>query len=96
MPAILHGLATWGRILTREIEEIERMQSKALKQLMQVPIPTSTAGVLMETGIWSAREYLQYSTMMLYYSIINSEEERIAKYIVKEQRKYNFSKLFTA
>ena len=29
MPAILHGLAAWGRILTREIEEIERMQSKA-------------------------------------------------------------------
>ena len=49
IPAILHGLAAWGRIVTREIEEIERMQSKTLKQLLQVPISLSTAGVLMET-----------------------------------------------
>ena len=40
MPAILRGLAVWGRIMTREIEEIERMQSKALEQLLQVPMST--------------------------------------------------------
>ena len=38
MPAVLHGLAAQGRILTREIDEMERMQRKALKQLLQVPI----------------------------------------------------------
>ena len=31
MSAILHGLATWGRIFARDIDEIERMQSKYLK-----------------------------------------------------------------
>ena len=36
------------------------------------PISTSTAGVLMETGTWPAKEYLQYSIMILYHSIINS------------------------
>ena len=47
------------------------MQSKALKQLLQVSTSTSAAGVLMETGIGSAKEYLQDSTMMLiYHSII--------------------------
>ena len=51
MPAILHGLVAWGRIKTRKIEEIERLQSKALKQSLQVPISTSTAGALMETGV---------------------------------------------
>ena len=76
MPAILHGLAAWGRIMTREIEEIERIQSKALKQLLQVPISASTAGVLMEKGIWPAKEYLQYSIMMLYHSIMSSEWRR--------------------
>ena len=80
--------------MTREMEEIERMQSKTLKQLLQVPISTSTAGVLMETGIWPAKEYLQYSTMILYHSIINREEEHIAKNIVKEQRKYNLQQTF--
>ena len=92
IPAILHGLTELGRILTREIEEIKRMQSKALKQLLQVPI--STAEALMETGIWPAKEYLQYSTMMLHHSVINSEEERIAKNIVKEQCKYNLQQTF--
>ena len=48
----------------------------------------------MEAGIWPAKEYLQYSTMMLYHSIINNEEERIAKNIVKEQRKYNLQQTF--
>ena len=84
MPAIQHGLAAWGRI----------MQRKALKQLLQVPISTSTAHVLMKTGIWLAKEYLQYSTMMLCHSIINSEEECIAKIIVKEQRKCNLQQTF--
>ena len=28
MPAIQHGLAAWGRIMPREVEEIERMQRK--------------------------------------------------------------------
>ena len=31
MPAMLHGLAVWRRILTKEIDEIEIMQSKAFK-----------------------------------------------------------------
>ena len=94
MPVILHELAAWGKILKREIEEIERMQSKALKQLLQVPISTSTAGVLMETGIWPPKEYLHYSTMMLYHSTINSDEEHIAKNIVKEPHKYNLQPSF--
>ena len=84
VPEILHGLAAWGRILTREIEEIEKMQTKALKQLLQVPISTLTAGVLMDTGIWPAKGYLQYSIA----------KERIAKIIVKEQRKYNLQQIF--
>ena len=94
MPVILHELAAWGKILKREIEKIERMQSKALKQLLQVPILTSTAGVLMETGIWPPKEYLHYSTMMLYHSTINSDEEHIAKNIVKEPHKYNLQPSF--
>ena len=76
------------------MEEIERMQSKTLKQLLQVPISTSTAGVLMETGVWPAKEYMQYSTMMPYHSVINSEEECIAKNIVKEQPKYKLQQNF--
>ena len=57
----------------------------------------------MEAVIWPAKEYLQYSTIMLLYiivsrmwynTVINSEEERIAKNTVKEQCKYNLQQTF--
>ena len=70
------------------------MESKAFKQLQQIPISTSTAVVLMETRTQPAKEYLQYNTMMLYHSITNNEEELITKNIVKEQRKYNLPQIF--
>ena len=65
-----------------------RNRENAMKstQILQVPISTSAAGVLMETVMWLAEAYCKYSTMMLYHSITNSEEEQIAKNIVKEQR----------
>ena len=40
---------------------------------------TVAASPNINIGIRPAKEYLQQSTMMLYHSIINSEEERIAK-----------------
>ena len=41
----------------------------------------------METGIWPAKERTEYSTLMLIYSIINSNKERISQKIILEQRK---------
>lgn len=74
MPVMLRG----------EIEEVERMQSKALKKLLQDPKSTSNALLLREIGIWLAKKYLQYSTMMLYHHIVHSEEGYVRKNIVKE------------
>lgn len=74
MPAMLRG----------EIEEVERMQSKALKKLLQDPKSTLNALLLKEIGIWLAKKYLQYSTMMLYHHIVNSEEGYVRKNIVKD------------
>ena len=52
---------------------------------MQVATPS--AGLLMETGIWSAKERIEYSTLMLIYSIMNSNKERISQTIILEQKK---------
>ena len=92
---------TWTSSMGKDNDERNRRNRKNAKQITQtvtasrlVPISTSAAGVLMETGIWPAKEYLQYSTMILYHSIITTEKERIAKNIVKEQRKYNLQQTF--
>ena len=39
----------------------------------------------MEIGKWPAKERIEYSTLMLIHSIINSNKERIS--IILEQRK---------
>ena len=74
--------ATWTSSMGKDNEKrnIRKIENaKQSTQLLQVPKSTSIAGVLMETGIWPAKEYLQYSTMMLYHSIINVEEELVVK-----------------
>ena len=70
---------------SRETDKTDRMQSKGLKQLLQVPISTSITGVLEKTVLWPAKKYLEYSAMMLWHSIINSEEKHMAKNTDKEQ-----------
>ena len=41
----------------------------------------------LETGLWPAKENVEYRTMMLCHSIINNDDKRIAKKILKEQEK---------
>ena len=41
----------------------------------------------METGIWPAKGRIEYSTLMLIHSIINSNKERISQKVILEQRK---------
>ena len=41
----------------------------------------------METGIWPAKERIEYSTLILILSIINSYKERISQKIILEQGK---------
>ena len=41
----------------------------------------------METGTWPANHRIQYSIMMLYHSIMNSDHRGVAKKILAEQVK---------
>ena len=41
----------------------------------------------METGTWPANQRIQYSIMMLYHNIMNSDHKRIARKILPEQTK---------
>ena len=47
---------------------------------------TPYIGILMETGIWPIKEKIEYQTLMLYHNLINSDEERVAKLLVREQK----------
>ena len=85
--AILYGFKAWGKILKSEMQAIEKIQNQSLKKILQLPVTTPSTGLLMETGIWPAKERIEYSTLMLIHSIINSNKERISQKTILEQRK---------
>ena len=87
MPAIIHGLEVWGRITATEMKEISKIQVIALKQILQYPKSTSNIEILFETGIWPIVGRIEYSTMMLFHSVMNLDDERISKKIIEQQQK---------
>ena len=50
MPALLYGLEAWGKIDKDEMNEIEKIQGRALKRISNLPISTSYIGLIMEAG----------------------------------------------
>ena len=89
MPVLLYGLEAWGKIDKDEMNEIEKIQGRALKRIFNLPISTSYIGLIMETGTWPANQRIQYSIMMLYHNIMNSDHKRVARKIIAEQAKSN-------
>ena len=89
MPALLYGLEAWGKIDKDELNEIEKIQGKALKRIFNLPISISYIALIMETAIWPANQRIQYSIMMLYHNIMNSDHKRVARKIIAEQAKSN-------
>ena len=76
-----------GEILKSEMQAIEKLQNQSLKKILQLPVTTPSTGLLMETGIWPSKRRIEYSTLMLIHSKINSNKERILQNIILEQRK---------
>ena len=58
----------------------------ALKQILHYPKSTPNIEILFETGIWPIIGRIEYSTMMLFHSVMNSDDERISKKIIEQQQ----------
>ena len=43
----------------------------------------------MKIGTWPANQIIQYSVMMLYHNIMNSDHKRVTRKILVEQAKIN-------
>ena len=62
MSALLYGLEAWGKTDKDEMNEIEKIQGRALKS-----ISASYIDLIMETGTSPANQRIQCITMMLYH-----------------------------
>ena len=76
-PAILYGFEAYGEISRSEMQAIGKIQNQSLKKILHLPVTTTSTGMHMETGIWLAKERIEYSTLMLIHSIINSNNKII-------------------
>ena len=74
MSALTYGMEAWVNIRSVEMRQIEKIQGKALKGIIQLPGSTAYTGIIMETGIWPAGQKIKYATMMLYHDIKNSDD----------------------
>ena len=89
---MLYGLEAWGKIGKDEMNEVETIRRRALKRISNLPISTSYNCYRMETDTWPANQIMQYSTMMLYHNIMNSDHKRVAKKILAVKTKSNHKK----
>ena len=74
------------------MQAIEEIQNQSLKKILQLSVTTPSTGLQMKTSIWSAKERIEYSTLMLIHSIINRNKERVSQNVILEQRKKGMTK----
>ena len=86
--SLIYGLAPWGSITDKEISLVEKLHGKYLKYILELPPSTPYAPIIIETGLWTFKQRLQYTTLMLFHEIMNSDDNRISKQIIENQIKY--------
>ena len=86
VPVITYNLETWTNIKDKEWEQLEKIQGRMIKRLLQIPETTPTWGILKETGIWPIEHQVNYQRLMLLQNLLNSEENRLGRRIIESQR----------
>ena len=86
MPALLYGMEAWKKLSKAEIQNVEKIQGKALKRIFSLPITTPYIGLIIETGVWPAEQRINYSSLMLYRNIISSSKNRLVKQIMVKKK----------
>ena len=62
--------------------------------MFQLPVSRTYTGIILETGIWTAEQKMQYVTMILYHNINNSDANTKFKQVVEEKEQNQFKNTF--
>ena len=89
-----HNMELATNMSRREYQELEKVQSKALKLLYSMPQSTPYWGMLSELGLKPLEYEVHYKRLMLFHNIQNSSDKRIAKQVIEQQRKYKIPNCF--
>ena len=94
VPSLLYNLEAWNKVNKGELRKLEQLQGKALRGLLDLPKTTPYMGILCELGMWTMEKRLEYRKVMLYQNIMNSNEERLSKRIIREQKESRIDNSF--
>ena len=85
VPSIFYDVEAWTNLRNYDIQKLECIQGKVLKGLFGLPKSTPYWGLLFELDVVPIMLLITYKRLMLYHSLINSDERRVAKHVVKAQ-----------
>ena len=85
VPSIFYNVEAWTNFRKYDIQKLECIQGKVLKGLFGLPKSTPYWGLLFELDVVPIMLLITYKRLMLYHSLINSDERRVAKHVVKAQ-----------
>ena len=94
VPSLIYGLEGWPNIKEKEMSQLELLQTKHLKSILKLSESTPNVGLLMETGTWPIKERIEYRILMMYQNLMMSDDTRIIKLLVKEQKDNNIERSF--
>ena len=87
IPSLLYNTEAFQSIPEKDIQQLEKMQLKMLTEVLEVTRSTPYYPLLMETGFWTMRARISYRRLMLYHNIVVSDERRITKQLIEEQKR---------
>ena len=88
IPSLIYNAEAYPSYTKIEINELEAIQGRIIRDILEVPGTTPYLALLLETGMLTLEARLDYKKSMLYHNIINSDETRIIKKIIMEQRNF--------
>ena len=87
VPTIFYNMEAWTNMRVADKQRLEVMQGKLLKKILRLPKSTPYWGLLSELGIWPVEWKINYWKLMLLHNLLHSDDDRLAKLILIEQKR---------
>ena len=85
--SFLYNAEAYPSFTVLEMKTLEQVQGKIIREILEVPMSTPYFPLLLETGMWTMEARINYKKLMLYHNIMNSDDNRLIKNIVIEQKR---------
>ena len=86
VPTLTYNMECWTKISKEEFQQMEQIQGGILKRIFNLPVTTPYWGIVKEMGIWPMETRITYQRLMLYESMMKSDENRLGRKIIESQK----------